>query len=308
MDELFDRIFNKSIISNVSDIHLFLKDQLIIKMRIHGKLKYIESLDYVEGIKFLNFLKYKANINTNYRLLPQTGQFEYLYNKHIYNLRLSYLPSHDFESIVIRILNPKRNIILKKLTPFNDFNAYMLELIKNESGLITISGPTGSGKTTTLYAIIDKLIEDDDKNIITIEDPIEVKKDGCIQIQLNELQGLDYKTILKQILRHDPDIIMIGEIRDEKVARIALTCALTGHLVLTTLHAATPYLALKRLMNLGFDKLDIEDVLLSSISLKLLYDADSIPYISPCVMNKKQIQDYLDRNIIEYIDYSIKQG
>lgn len=307
MDELFDRIFNKSITSNVSDIHLFLKDQLIIKMRIHGKLKYIESLDYVEGIKFLNFLKYKANINTNYRLLPQTGQFEYLYNKHIYNLRLSYLPSHDFESIVIRILNPKRNIILKKLTPFNDFNAYMLELIKNESGLITISGPTGSGKTTTLYAIIDKLIEDDDKNIITIEDPIEVKKAGCIQIQLNELQGLDYKTILKQILRHDPDIIMIGEIRDEKVARIALTCALTGHLVLTTLHAATPYLALKRLMNLGFDKLDIEDVLLSSISLKLLYDADSIPYISPCVMSKKQIQDYLDRNIIEYIDYSIKQ-
>ena len=304
MDELFDRFFNKAVINRVSDIHLTIKDELIVKMRIGGKLKYIESLEYDEGMKFLNYLKYKSNINTNYRLLPQTGQFDYIYDNHRYNLRVSYLPSLDFESIVIRILNQYSSIRLESLTEYQDFNNLMLELTRQKTGMITICGKTGSGKTTTLYAMIDKLIEDNDKNIITIEDPIEIRKNGCLQIQLNELIGLDYATILKQILRHDPDVIMIGEIRDEKVAKIAMTCALTGHLVLTTLHASSPYLALKRLMNLNVSAFDLSDVLHASISLDLVYDEQGNVHILPLVMNKKQILEYINNNVIEYTQYS----
>ena len=307
MEELFDRLFYKAITHNVTDIHFILKSKLTIKMRMSGKLKLVEEVSCAEGLKFMNYLKYKANINTNYRLIPQTGQFEYMLSHHVYHLRLSYLCSDDFESIVIRILNQYSHITLDKFSPFSHFNSYISDIIHNRSGLITICGITGSGKTTLLYAILDKLIAEDDKNIISIEDPIEITKEGCLQIQLNELQGLDYETILKQILRHDPDVIVIGEIRDEKVAHIAITCALTGHLVLTTLHASSPYIAIKRLMNLGVHEFDLKDVLLASVSLKLVYGLDNQALVMPSVMTKSQIAAYFNHHSIEYIDYELQQ-
>lgn len=307
MDDLFDRLFNKAVSYKVTDIHFYLKNELIVKMRIYGKLQYIESFDFEEGSKFINYLKYKSNINTNYRLHPQTGHFEYIFNDHIYHLRLSYLVSFESESVVIRILNQNDGVQLYNLSPYLEYNYQIDKLSHKMSGLIVISGPTGSGKTTTLYAIIDQLIKDNDKNIITIEDPVEVRKDGCLQIQINENLGLDYQVILKQILRHDPDVIMIGEIRDEKVAKIAITCALSGHLVLTTLHASSPYLALKRLMNLGISELDLIDVINASIFQRIEYDKDNKIHVMPQLMNRQQIYNCFSHNIIEYYDFTKKE-
>ena len=110
--------------------------------------------------------------------------------------------------------------------------------------------------TTTLYAILDKIIEMGGRNVVTLEDPIEIVKEHCLQIEMNESLGIDYYNSLKQILRHDPDVIMIGEIRDEKTAKLAITCALTGHLVLSTIHASNSLLVIKRMLNLGINETD----------------------------------------------------
>lgn len=145
------------------------------------------------------------------------------------------------------------------------------------------------------------MIKSQKKNIITIEDPIEMRKEDCLQIELNEKLGITYEHTLKQILRHDPDVIMIGEIRDTKTAQIAITCALTGHLVLTTIHASNACLALKRLENLGVSKVDLEDVVVASLSQRMKYDLNKKEVIVLSeLMRKKDIYAYLENNEMTY--------
>ncbi len=164
----------------------------------------------------MNYLKYKSFINVNYKMVPQTGAFHYYLNEHIYFLRVSYLPGMDFESIVIRILNNHENITINEISEIDDFTFYLNEVCYQKSGLFLVAGATGSGKSTTLYAILDKIIEMGGRNVVTLEDSIEIVKEHCLQIEMNESMGIDYYNSLEQILRHDPDVIMIGEIRRQE--------------------------------------------------------------------------------------------
>lgn len=164
-----------------------------------------------------------------------------------------------------------------------------------------MAGATGSGKSTTLYAILDKIIEMGGRNVVTLEDPIEIVKEHCLQIEMNESMGIDYYNSLKQILRHDPDVIMIGEIRDEKTAKLAITCALTGHLVLSTIHASNSLLVIKRMLNLGINETDLEDVLIGVVTQRIKYDRKNRKVIIlPETMNKNQIKTYFLDHTVSY--------
>ena len=262
MDELFETIFFKALKADSTDIHFKLTDHLSIQFRVFGELQPYQEYEKTTGAKIMNYLKYKSFINVNYKMVPQTGAFHYYLNEHIYFLRVSYLPGMDFESIVIRILNNHENITINEISEIDDFTFYLNEVCYQKSGLFLVAGATGSGKSTTLYAILDKIIEMGGRNVVTLEDPIEIVKEHCLQIEMNESMGIDYYNSLKQILRHDPDVIMIGEIRDEKTAKLAITCALTGHLVLSTIHASNSLLVIKRMLNLGINETDLEDVLI----------------------------------------------
>lgn len=294
MDEFFEKILYRAISKNVTDIHFYLKDELKISMRRYGILSQYDVIEKKKGSKLMNYIKYKSSINLNYRLLPQTGQFEYQINKKNFDLRISYLPSLEFESIVIRILNNHAKLTLDQITPLDEIKDYLFQLSKKRNGLFIVTGATGSGKSTTLYTLLDLFIKEGGLNIITIEDPIEMHKEGCLQVELNEKIGINYHDTLKQILRHDPDIIMIGEIRDEVTAKLCITCALTGHLVLTTLHASNAVLSLKRLLNLSLSSIDLEDVLIGILSQRLRYDRknDKVIVLGE-LLDKKQIQNVL---------------
>jgi len=310
MEELFEKVLNRALKQHATDIHLVLKEKLIIHFRVLGKLIYYDTLNYEEGYKFMNYLKYKSMINTNFRMLPQTGQFISKQREKEFYLRVSYLPSTHFESIVIRILNNHDTLSIDEITPLDEIREFLHSISHISSGLFLISGATGSGKSTTLYTVLDAIIASEKKNIITIEDPIEMRKEGCLQIELNEKLGITYQQTLRQILRHDPDVIMIGEIRDEETAKIAITCALTGHLVLTTIHAGNAYLALKRLENLGISKIDIQDVVIGSLSQKIKYDYQHKKVIIlPELMKKKDIEKSLLQQKPQYhsFQYNVKQ-
>lgn len=304
MEELFEKIIYRALLKNATDIHFLLKKHLKIHFRIFGQLLPYDSLNYEIGSKLMNYMKYQSSINTNYRLLPQTGDFKISIQNKNYYLRVSYLPSNDFESIVIRILNNKEILSIDELTYQSDMKKFLYWLIHQKSGLFLISGATGSGKSTTLYTLLKEMIHKFHINVITIEDPIEVHIEHCLQIELNEKLGITYQQTLKQILRHDPDVIMIGEIRDADTAQIALTCALTGHLVLTTIHASSAPLSLKRLINLGIHEVDIIDVTIGVMTQKMLYDKENQRMVVLSeFMKKEEIKDYLNNQQLHYSSF-----
>ncbi|WP_050635698.1 ATPase, T2SS/T4P/T4SS family [Candidatus Stoquefichus sp. SB1] len=305
MDELFDKVMYRALKMKATDIHMVLKDCLYIRFRLFGKLKNYDCLENDLGSKLMNYIKYRALINTNYRLLPQTGDFSTTIHQKEYFLRISYLPSQNFESIVIRILNNHEIGTIEQLSYQDDIIHYLMWLTKQESGLFLISGATGSGKSTTLYTVLKEIIRHDNKNVITIEDPIEMQLENCLQIELNEKLGITYQDTLKQILRHDPDIIMIGEIRDVTTAKIAITCALTGHLVLTTIHASNALLSLKRLMNLEVNEIDICDVVIGAMSQRMKYDSKNQRVIVLSeYMNKEEIFSYFQNHETNYSTFA----
>lgn len=304
MDELFEKMIYRALNQKATDIHMLLKKDLRIQFRIFGELKLYDVLENEKGYKLMNFIKYKSLIHTNYRLMPQTGNISLKMNQKKYFLRVSYLPSLEFESIVIRILNNHELRSIQELTYQKEIQDYLCWLSKQSHGLFFISGATGSGKSTTLYTVLKQILNDSQKNIITIEDPIEIHVDGCLQIELNEKIGITYYDTLRQILRHDPDVIMIGEIRDEETARIALTCALTGHLVLTTIHASNAPLSMKRFMNLGIHKTDILDVVVGIISQRMKYDvANKKAFVISELMKKEDINKYLNHQEFSYLTF-----
>ena len=252
----------------------------------------------------MNYIRFISKIDLNYYRKPQTGHYVYILNNKKYNLRISSLIGKDMDSIVIRILNNHQKLSLDNISKDVNVYQFLKQIVKKESGLFVISGATGSGKSTTLYAILDAINKTYKKNIITLEDPIEINKDYCLQIEIDEKKGIGYHESLKQILRHDPDVIMIGEIRDEKTAQLALTCALTGHLVLTTIHASNCINTIKRLENLNISSLDLEDVLLGVMTQKMRFNDKKDIIVLSEFIDQEHLLNYFHQRVINYYDFS----
>ncbi|QQX76507.1 MULTISPECIES: GspE/PulE family protein [Aequorivita] len=250
-----------------SDIHFeIFKDAARIRFRIDGKLieRYKVKLeDYPE---LINKIKIKANLNITEKRLPQDGRINYS----DFDIRVSILPTLHGEKIVMRILGKDTsNLSIEMLGMNEEEKAKYLNAVNATKGIILISGPTGSGKTTTLYATL-KLLNKITTNILTIEDPIEYTMEGINQVQLKEDIGLTFASALKTFLRQDPDIIMLGEIRDEQTAQMAIRASLTGHLVLSTIHTNSAVGTLSRLMDMGIPPFLIAETLRISVAQRLV--------------------------------------
>jgi len=250
--KLVDVILNQAVKYGASDIHIEpFEDIVRIRYRIDGQL--IEMMTPTKNVHsaLVTRIKIMASLNIAEKRVPQDGRIEIIIDTVAVDLRISILPTVYGEKVVIRILNRNSFMRTKKELGFSDHNEKLLdETLKLPNGIVLVTGPTGSGKTTTLYTILNE-INDSRKNIITVEDPVEYKLDGINQVQVNEKAGLMFSTGLRSILRQDPDIIMIGEIRDSETAEIAVRAAITGHLVVSTIHTNDAASTIIRLIDIG---------------------------------------------------------
>ncbi|MAI03167.1 MAG: type II/IV secretion system protein [Gammaproteobacteria bacterium] len=258
--KLINATITKAIKARSSDIHLEpFENKLSIRFRVDGVLR--EVLQYQKNITqmIISRIKIMSKLDISERRLPQDGRISISIGKREVDLRVSTLPSSFGERVVLRILEKdKTHINLDDLGFSSEtLDSYKKGLSKTE-GIILVTGPTGSGKTTSLYAGL-KEISDRSQNILTIEDPVEYALDGIGQTQVNNKTGLTFAKGLRAILRQDPDIVMVGEIRDKETAEIAIQASLTGHLVLSTVHTNSAVNAITRLRDMG-----IEPYLLSS--------------------------------------------
>ena len=265
-DFLEDLIFESKAIGS-SDIHFeVFKDEARIRYRIDGKLieKYkVEKDNYLE---LVNKIKIKSNLDITEKRLPQDGRINY----DDFDIRVSILPTLHGEKIVMRILGRDTgHLSIDKLGLDHEEKTIFLEALKSSKGIILISGPTGSGKTTTLYASL-KLLNQTTSNIVTVEDPIEYTLKGINQVQLREDIGLNFTSALRTFLRQDPDIIMLGEIRDGATAEMAIRASLTGHLVLSTIHTNSAIGTISRLIDMGVPPFLIAETLIISVAQRLV--------------------------------------
>lgn len=254
-----------------SDIHFeAYESSCRVRFRLDGKLKEHFLIPIDEYPVIVNQLKIKAGLDISEKRLPQDGRITVKNDRDEFDIRVSSLPTLHGEKVVLRILSKDANHINLDDLGFTEaeLKAYK-QTIKKPNGIVLISGPTGSGKTTTLYATL-KLLNDHKTNILTIEDPIEYTLEGINQVQLKENIGLDFASTLRTFLRQDPDIIMVGEIRDVKTANMAIRAALTGHLVLSTIHTNSAWATISRLINMGIPPFLIASTLNVSIAQRLV--------------------------------------
>ncbi len=265
------KIIYEAINLNSSDIHFeTMYENGRIRFRIDGKLKERYIIDKKDYPSILNKIKIKANLDISEKRLPQDGRITLKKGKDQIDIRISIMPSMHGEKAVLRILEKDvSRLDLEKLgfsqTQLKDYR----QSFSKPHGIILISGPTGSGKTTTLYSTL-KEINKEETNILTIEDPIEYTLNGINQVQLKESIGLSFPRALRAFLRQDPDVIMIGEIRDYDTAEIAVRSALTGHLVLSTIHTNTALGIIPRLIDMGVPPYLISSTLNVAISQRLV--------------------------------------
>ncbi len=250
-----------------SDIHIEIFEEIVrIRIRIDGKLIEKFKLDKNDYAEMVNQIKIKSKLDITEKRLPQDGRINYS----DFDVRVSILPTHYGEKIVMRILGRDASHLKIQDLGFEkkDLEKY-IHAVTRPHGLILISGPTGSGKTTTLYATL-KHINRIDKNILTVEDPIEYTLDGINQVQLKENIGLNFTSTLKSFLRQDPDVIMLGEIRDPSTAEMAIRASLTGHLVFSTIHTNSAWGTISRLKDMGIPSFLIAETLNLSLAQRLV--------------------------------------
>ncbi|WP_282927291.1 GspE/PulE family protein [Megamonas funiformis] len=252
-----------------SDIHLEPQEKYLqIRYRIDGKLILIYKASNKISNFLISYLKLISNLDIAEKRLPQDGKF--IFPAQNIDIRISTIPVLFGEKVVLRLLGNKENLLNLNQMGFSKMNLkYFKDMISASSGLIVITGPVNSGKSTLLYASLNYLNRLD-TNIITIEDPVELNLEGINQMQINQKAGMDFAVALKASLRQDPDIVMIGEIRDEMVAKQAITTALTGHLVLTTLHTKNALGVPARLIDLGVSPVMLSIALLGMTSQRLV--------------------------------------
>jgi len=279
---LINSTIQQAIDMKASDIHIepYIED-VRIRFRIDGDLQEIMRLSKNILSPLVTRIKIIGKMDIAEKRIPQDGRVEFNINNKIIDIRISTIPTVHGEKIVLRLLDRENFLMEKEELGFTQRNMDLFEkLLKQPYGMLLIAGPTGSGKTTTLYAIL-KELNTIEKNIITIEDPVEYKMEGINQVQINPKAGLTFASGLRSILRQDPDIIMVGEIRDTETAQIAVRAAITGHLVLSTLHTNDSPSSIIRMIDMGVEPYLVSSAVIGVISQRLvksLCDNCKTPY------------------------------
>lgn len=290
IEKIAESIIHRAVSANATDVHIVIKNGYThISFRIAYQLKPHLKIPAEQGERLIAHFKFIASMDIGEKRKPQNGSYFMEINGKSIGLRLSTLPSNFSESLVIRILPQDDFIPIEKLTLYPAESKKLLALLKFAHGLIIFTGPTGSGKTTTLYTLLKHTSSFFHRNVVTLEDPIEKRNEDILQVQVNEKAGINYSTGLKAILRHDPDIIMVGEIRDSETAKIAVRAALTGHLVLTTMHTKNSIGAIYRLLEFGVKWSDIQQTLIAVTAQRLVELSCSIcleTCLDHCLFNK----------------------
>ena len=300
VDKFLQELLSFSINLRASDIHIEqYKDVILFKFRIDGRLKTFFAF-CSEFFKLISsYIKLISTLDMTQIRLPQDGRFALNIEDKKYDFRVSTMPTLEAESIVLRILDNKNiNKNLQTLGISSNLFEILTQALKLTQGLILISGPTGSGKTTTLYSILQEL-NCEEKKIITVEDPIEYKIDSICQIPINNKIGLSFELVLRNILRQDPDIIFIGEIRDKFSLDIALQASLTGHLVIASIHANNAVETILRLIDLQADPFLISSTLKLVMAQRLVLNYCTFCDSQGC--QKCNYTKYYDRTIIAEI-------
>ncbi|MEO8329233.1 MAG: GspE/PulE family protein [Candidatus Nanopelagicales bacterium] len=238
--------------AGASDVHVEpQRDGLRIRYRIDGVLRDVMTVPRSAGPGMVSRLKIMSGIDISERRVPQDGRTRIVIDDHTLDARVSTLPAIHGEKVVIRLLNVSHEVpTLEGLGLLPQQLSPLRAALHRSQGLVLITGPTGSGKTNTLYAAIDEVITPE-RNVVTLEDPVEVQLAGITQVQVNERAGMTFAAGLRAVLRQDPDVVLVGEIRDKETAELALRAALTGHLVLSTLHTNSATQAVTRLLDMG---------------------------------------------------------
>lgn len=296
--KLVNSLFFQAIKKGASDIHIESGERKgEVRLRIDGALKKHIDLDKNIISLVINRIKVISNLDISEKRIPQDGRTQVSIAGKTLDVRISVLPTYYGERVVMRILMQSENIpTLKELGFKKELTDQFYRLLNHSHGMILVTGPTGSGKSTTLHSFLQH-IATPDKNIITVEDPVEYNAENINQIQVNQKVGLTFASGLRSILRQDPDVIMVGEIRDNETAEIALQSALTGHLLLSTLHTNDATSSLTRLMDMG-----IANYLISSALLGVLAQRLARKLCEECKMETK-----LSPMIIDELNFSIEK-
>ncbi|MBI3331491.1 type II/IV secretion system protein [Candidatus Peregrinibacteria bacterium] len=278
--------------SGASDIHFSpQKTTVRLEWRLHGVLLPVAQISHDKYVSVVRRVKFLAKLKLNLTNVPQDGQYTFQATdkddegrerSRTVNVRTATLPSRFGEAITLRLLDPKRGIIpLEKLGFPMDIKKKLEELVELPNGLILVTGPTGSGKTTTLYALLSTIVGKE-RNIITLEDPVEYELEGIIQSQIDADHDFTFATGLRSVLRHDPDVVLVGEIRDAETAQTAINAALTGHLVLSTLHTNSAIEAIPRLLSMGVSPYTFAPALRAVLAQRLVRTLKDSCKAGPC--------------------------
>jgi len=268
---LVDLILSEGIVSRASDIHIEPEEGgVAVRYRIDGVLRQVMKVPRAAGVPLISRLKIISSLDIADRLRPQDGRARVAVNGVPVDLRVSTLPASLGEKVVVRILDSRRTVLsLDSLGLAERESEAIRGLLENRDGIILVTGPTGSGKTTTLYSAL-RHIQSEGVNIVTVEDPVEYRLQGIVQVQVHERAGLTFASALRSILRQDPDVVLVGEIRDKETAQIAVQASLTGHLVMSTLHTNDAPNAVTRLTDIGVESFKIATALRGVVAQRLM--------------------------------------
>jgi len=268
---LVDLIISEGILARSSDIHIEPEEGgVAVRYRIDGVLRQVMKIPRQAGLPLISRIKIMSQLDIADRLRPQDGRARVAVNGQPIDLRVSTLPAALGEKVVIRILDSRATVKSLESLGFNASETDGIKrLLENHEGIILVTGPTGSGKTTTLYSCINQ-IKSEGVNIVTVEDPVEYRIQGIVQVQVQEKAGLTFASALRSILRQDPNVVLIGEIRDRETAQIAVQASLTGHLVLSTLHTNDAANAVTRLVDIGVEAYKIAAALRGVLAQRLM--------------------------------------
>jgi len=269
---LVDTMLADGVASRASDIHVEpVEGGVVVRYRIDGVLRQVMKIPRAAGIPLISRIKIIGGMDIADRLRPQDGRARVAVNGNPVDLRISTLPASLGEKVVIRILNTRATVLALDSLGFDSEERGTIErLLTSKEGIVLVTGPTGSGKTTTLYASL-RLVQNEGVNIVTVEDPVEYRLGAnIVQVQVNEKAGLTFASALRSILRQDPDVVLIGEVRDQETAQIAVQAALTGHLVLSTLHTNDAPNSVTRLLDMGMEAYKIASALRGIVAQRLL--------------------------------------